>query len=144
MEPTSTQRTLVAGLAGGLVLNLIDTPWSVLVMVPRLQDFNAAHQLVASPLAGPAFLVAHFALMLGVAWVYAMARRTGRPGAATALRVGVVFLLVNRAFGVGNVMLGWLPWNGFLGFSVSFVVGVLLGSLVVARVVERRSSTPQP
>jgi hypothetical protein len=119
-----------------VVLNLIDTPWSVAVMVPRMQEFLDAHALSSSPATGPWFLLVHFAFMALVAWVYDLARRRYRPGAGLGLWVGGAFLLVNRAFGAGNVLIGLLPMSVFLGFSVSFVVGTLLGSFAVARVSE--------
>jgi hypothetical protein len=138
MNTPTLRRIAAGGLAGGLVLNLIDTPWSVLVMVPRLEQFNAMHQHVASPFAGPWFLLTHFAFMLGVAWLYSLARSPYGPGWRTALSVGSVMLLLNRAFGVGNVLLGWISLGGFLGFSISFVSGMLAASAVAARVIERR------
>jgi hypothetical protein len=132
----SLPRITAAGLAGGAALNLIDTPWSIFVMVPRLQEFNAAHQLTASVLAGPWFLLTHFAFAIGIAWLYALARTHYGQGARTAILVGGVLLLLNRAFGVGNVLLGWIPVTGFLGFSISFVVGVLVASVIAGKVVD--------
>jgi hypothetical protein len=136
----SLKRLLVAGLAGGLVLNLVDTPWSVAAMVPYLAPFNAAHGLVASPLTGPWFLLTHFVFCFGIAWVYALAAPQYGPGARTALAVGGGLLVLNRMFGLGNVLLGWIPLYGFLGFSVSFVAGVLGASVVIGRVLDRVSA----
>jgi hypothetical protein len=133
----SIKRLVAAGIAGGLVLNVIDTPWSVLVMVPRLESFTEAHRLVASPLAGPWFLLVHVALAAAMAWIYALARLHHGAGRRTALLVGAVMLLVNRAFGLGNVLIGVMPLDIFAGFSISFVVGVLAASLASAAVVDR-------
>jgi hypothetical protein len=136
MTLPSVPRLITAGLAGGAVLNLIDTPWSIWVMVPRLHDFNTNHQLSASALTGPWFLLTHFAFVMVIAWLYALARQHYGPGPGTALRVAAVMVLINRAFGVGNALLGWIPAAGLLGFSLSFVLGVLLASVIAARVVD--------
>jgi hypothetical protein len=133
----SVTRLAIAGLAGGLVLNLIDTPWSVAVMVPRLQAFSEAHGLAASPLVGPWFLLAHFALATFIAWVYALSRTHLRPGRRTAALVSLAVLAVNRAFGFANVLMGLMPLGVFLGFSLSFAVGVLAAGIVSARVLDR-------
>jgi hypothetical protein len=133
----STPRSIVAaGLAGGVVLNLVDTPWSIAVMVPRMQDFLDAHHLESSAFTGPWFLLVHFAYMTLVAWAYRAACERLQPGIGSALLVGGAFLLVNRGFGLGNVLIGLLPGSVFLGVSMSFVVGTLLGCIVIAQVLD--------
>jgi uncharacterized membrane protein len=143
-EPTmsipSIRSFVIPGLVGGLVLNLVDTPWSVVAMVPRLQAFTDAHQLAASPLVGPWFLMLHFALCVTIAWLYALARAQYRAGPATALLVGGVMLVINRGFGLANVLMGLIPLDVFLGFSISFVVGVLSASWVIGWMMDRASS----
>jgi hypothetical protein len=139
MSTLPRNRILVAGLVGGCVLNLIDTPWSVLVMVPRLAAFSEAHQLTPHPLVGPWFLLAHFALMTVVAWAYAMARAVHGAGVRTALPVILVILGLNRAFGFANVLMGLMPLDVFLGFSLSFCVGVILAGLVAAWILDTRA-----
>jgi len=74
--------------------------------------------------------------------VQAFERAVGADAQPVVSPQGGVMLLLNRAFGVGNVLLGWISLGGFLGFSISFVVGVLVASAIAARVIERRSSSP--
>jgi hypothetical protein len=136
MSNISLKRILLAGLAGGFVLNLIDTPWSILVMVPRNQAFLEAHGLVTSPLTGPWFLLNHFVFVTVIAWVYAIARNSYGKSMGTAFASGAVLLIVNRMFGFGNVLIGTIPLPVFLGFSVSFVVGTFLATFVAARVID--------
>jgi hypothetical protein len=136
MSNPSWQRTLLAGTAGGLILNLIDTPWSIFVMVPKNQVFLAAHGLVTSPLTGPWFLLTHFAFVAVIAWLYGLMRERYGKGLATALAAGGVLLILNRMFGMGNVFIGTIPFDVFLGFSASFVFGTLLASVVAARIID--------
>jgi hypothetical protein len=137
----NAKRILLAGAAAGVVLNLIDTPWSVVAMVPYLARFNAEHGHVASPFTGPWFLVTHFAFTTMIAWLYALATPRYGAGLRTALMVGGAMLTINRMFGAGNVLLGWISLGGFLGFSLSFVVGVLAASVVAAKIIDRHPSS---
>lgn len=137
MSITSIRSFVIPGLVGGLVLNLVDTPWSVMAMVPRLQAFTDAHRLTTSPLVGPWFLLLHFALGVTIAWIYALARSHYRAGPATALMVGGLMLVINRGFGLANVLMGLMPLDVFLGFSISFVVGVLAASWVIGWMMDR-------
>jgi hypothetical protein len=139
MSMPSLSRILIAGLAGGVALNAIDTPWSIAVMVPRLQAFTDAHQLSAHPLVGPWFLLAHFGSSAAIAWVYALARPVYGSGGATALLVSVVLLALNRAFGLATVFMGLMPLGVFLGFSAGFSVAVIAAGLIAARIVDRLS-----
>ena len=140
MSNPSIRSFVIPGLVGGLVLNLIDTPWSVIVMVPRLQAFSDAHQLIGHPLTGPWFLLLHFILGIATAWVYLLARSIYGSGVGTALLSGGVLLLLNRGFGIGNVLLGLMPLNLFLGLTVSFTVGMFAASIVIARMIERSNA----
>jgi predicted anti-sigma-YlaC factor YlaD len=137
MSIPSLPRILLAGIAGGVALNVIDTPWSILVMVPRLQAFTDAHQLAAHPLVGPWFLLAHFGLATGMAWVYALARGVYGHGARTAMTVSLVLLLLNRAFGLATVLMGLMPLTVFLGFSAGFAVAAIVAGVVAAKIVDQ-------
>lgn len=138
MSTPSYSSIFIAGLVGGLVINLIDTPASVLVMVPRLQAFTDAHQLAAYPLAAPWFLGLHFAFGVAIAWLYALVRARYGAGPRTALLAGGALLLFNRCFGLSNVFMGLMPLNLFLGFSVGFIVSVLAASWVIGWMIDRR------
>jgi hypothetical protein len=132
----------LAGFAGGVALNVIDTPWSIFVMVPRLQLFTDAHQLSAHPLVGPWFLLAHFALTTAIAWNYALARLAYGTGIRTALLVSSILLALNRAFGLATVLMGPLPLNVFLGFSAGFAIAVMVAGLVAAQIIDRSAAQP--
>jgi uncharacterized membrane protein YagU involved in acid resistance len=136
MSIISLKRILLAGLAGGFVLNLIDTPWSILMMVPRNQVFLEAHGLVTSPLTGPWFLLTHFVFVTVIAWVYAIARNSYGKSTWTALAAGAALLIANRMFGFGNVLVGTIPLDVFWGFSASFVLGTFLATFAAARVID--------
>lgn len=143
MSRPPISKVLLAGFLGGLILNAVDTPWSVFVMVPRLQAFADAHQLVSHPLVGPWFLASHFGLTTTIAWIYSLARAAYGPGPSTALLVAATILLLNRAFGLANVLMGLMPAGVFLGFSVSFVIGTLFAGIVIGRVVDRANRDPE-
>lgn len=137
MSSLPFRRIMFAGLLGGAVLNLIDTPWSVLVMVPRMAAFQAAHGLSASAWAGPWFLATHWATMGVIAAAYAVARRSLPAGPGLAMGIAAAMLLVNRGFGFGTVLTGLMPAGIFAGFSLGFAPALLLGSLVAGRVLDR-------
>jgi hypothetical protein len=128
---------LRAGLLGGLLLNLIDTPWSVLVMVPRMAPFAAEHGLEASPLVGPWFLLVHILFAMGIALLHLLLRQQRGPGPGTALLAGLLLLALNRLFGFGSVLLGAMPAGIFLGFSLSFVPATLAAAWLAGRVLDR-------
>lgn len=138
MSRPSFRQIALSALTGGLVLNLIDTPWSVLVMVPPLQAFSQAHGLRGSGLVGPYFLLVHFGYCLAIAWVSSALRPQGGSAVRSALVAGTVLLALNRAFGLGNVFLGLMPLSIFLGFSLSFVVGTLAASGVMGWLLDRQ------
>jgi hypothetical protein len=142
MSMPSLSRILLAGLAGGIALNVIDAPWSVLVMVPRLQAFTDAHQISAHPLVGPWFLVAHFALATAIAWTYTLARSVYGTGYRTALFVSVVWLALNRAFGLATVLMGLMPLSIFLGFSAGFAVAVVAAGIIASQIIDRSAARP--
>ncbi len=129
---------LIAGLAGGFVLNAIDTPWSVLVMVPKMKPFFDAQGFASSPLTGPWFLSVHFLFTTVIAYLYSLMRMLHGRGLRTALTAGVIMLLVNRAFGFANVLMGIFPADLFLGFSASMVPGTLIASVVSGWIIDRR------
>jgi hypothetical protein len=141
MSTPSPRRIIAAGLAGGVVLNLIDTPWSVLVMLAPQMRFLESHGLASSALTGPWFMLTHLAYMLLIAWLYALARPVRGTGWKTALSVALAVLVVNRAFGFGNVLIGIMPMSVFLGFSASFVPGTIISALVAARIVDKAGAT---
>lgn len=140
MSTIDAKHVALAGAAGGLVLNLIDTPWSVFVMLGPMQAFQAAHGLSASALTGPWFMAAHVLYMGGVAWLYALLRERRGGGAKTALLAGTFLFVLNRVFGIGNGFLGVLPFGLFWGFTASFALGTAIGSIVAGRVIERLST----
>jgi hypothetical protein len=142
MSMPSLPRILLAGLVGGIALNVIDTPWSIFVMVPRLQAFTDAHQLSAHPVVGPWFLVAHFALATAIAWTYALARSVYGRGFRTALLVSVVLLALNRAFGLATVLMGLMPLAIFLGFSAGFAVAVIAAGAISSQIIDRSDARP--
>ncbi len=132
----SVWRIIVAGIVGGIVLNLIDTPWSILVMVPRMQKFLDEHSLTTSPLAGPWFLTIHLAYTTAIAYLYSLIRSTFGGGFGNALLAGILLLSLNRAFGFANVLLGTIPATVFFGFSVSMVIGTLVASILCGRIID--------
>lgn len=144
MSNTNLKRIIAAGLASGLVLNLIDTPWSVLVMLPKLQAFEAAHGLTSSVFTGPWFILVHFVYMTAVAWLYAVLRDRQGSGLTTAFVAGGLLFTLNRLFGIGNGFLGVLPFDLFWGLTASFFIGTALGSIAAARVIDGGSNQESP
>ena len=135
----SFKTIVIAGLAGGFLLNAIDTPWSVMVMVPKMKPFFDAQGFASSPLTGPWFLSVHFLFTTVIAYIYSLMRTRHGRGLRTALMAGVMMLLVNRAFGFANVLMGIFPVDLLLGFSASMVPGTLIASVVSAWIIDRRN-----
>lgn len=137
----SSSRILLAGIVGGIVLNLIDTPWSVIVMVPKMTQFLDAHGLSTNVLTGPWLLSMHIVFTVAIAYLYALMRTVYGAGIRTALSAGAVFLLLNRGFGFGNVLMGTFTAELFFGFSIGMVLGTVVASLVIGWMIDRSRST---
>lgn len=134
---TKRGRIALAGFVGGAVLNLVDTPCSMLVMLPRITAFTKAHGITSSPLTGPWFMLTHFAYMTAIAWTIMLLRERGRSDAMSALLAGGLWFSVNRMFGIGNGFIGILPFSLFWGFTISFAVGTVLATAAAGRVLVR-------
>ncbi len=137
MNRANVKQILLSGIAGGIVLNLIDTPWSVLVMVPRMQPFLESHGLESHPMTGPWFLLSHVVFAIGIAWVYSRIRPEFERCFEPAMIAGGVLLVLNRMFGFGNVLMGTLPAPIFAGFSASFAIGTLAAAWVAGYSLDR-------
>lgn len=141
----STRRILSSGLLAGLIVNLIDVPNSALVVSPKWMAVLASQGITPSVPAISGFYTSlHFvygiAMMTLATW---LAPKFG-PRASTGLLAAALLLGVNRAFGLGAVVMGQMPLSIFLMFSASMVVGSLIAGFVGGRVLFRREPSVAP
>lgn len=94
------KRVLTAGLAGGLVLNIIDFVSNMFILGNRTQnDLLAVNPILWDALNRPSliavFVAIDFVLGILLVWLYAAIRPRFGPGPATAIRAGLFAWLLS-------------------------------------------------
>jgi hypothetical protein len=131
-------RIFVAGLAAGLVVNLIDIPNSALLVAPDWTAFLSAHGVTPNVPAISAFYTTlHFAYGIAIAWSYRVLAARDGATLRTALVSSTSLLALHRAFGFGMVVMGIMPLGIYLRFSASMVIGSLVAGVLARAILER-------
>ncbi|HWN68956.1 MAG TPA: hypothetical protein VNM90_15065 [Haliangium sp.] len=134
----TTGRLILSGLLAGLVVNLIDVPNSAIFVSPGWTRFLAEHGITMNvPLVSTFYVLLHFAYGIAIVFTYGVFRRHFGAGPRTALRATLLLLGLHRAFGLGMVVMGTMPFPIYLQFSTSMLIGSILGGLLGARVHDR-------
>ena len=131
------RKLLVAGLAAGIVLNIIDFLSNGVILSARMQaDANAFKPGLGDEMAamGGAQIAVYvfFDLIVGflLAWTYAAIRPRFGPGARTALYVGLLFFVFGLILTFGYKELGVMSSSLWWMYTGIWFVNLLIASAV--------------
>ncbi len=128
-----TKRLLISGIAGGVVMWVVDSIANGVVLRDRFQAIAEAGGLQSTPRLPfyPLWALLMLGLGIGVAWIYACARTRLGPGPKTALTVGVLIgLMIYLPSNLTQASWGMLGRSLPLVWFVFGVVGTIAGALV--------------
>lgn len=131
------QKLLVAGLAAGVVLNIIDWLANGVILADRMQaDANAFKPGLGDAMAamggGQIAVYVFFDFVVGflIAWTYAAIRPRFGPGPRTALYVGLLFYVFGLILTFGYKELGVMSPGLWWTYSGIWLVNLLIASAV--------------
>lgn len=139
MIALNTRRVVLAGLAAGVVLNVIDFIGNTFILGGRTQmELDAVNPLLWSALNNPrnifVFVGLDFTVGILVVWLYAAIRPRYGAGPATALRAGVFAWLLSSLMWSFFTLMGIYSVTTFAVSSVlefvNFVAAAWVGGLL--------------
>lgn len=118
MAPINTKRVLLAGLAAGVVMNVIDFAANTFVTGGRMHAELTAVNLTLwanlnMPAKMPVFFAIDFVLAILLVWLYAAIRPRFGSGPRTAIIAAVFVWLVSGALGYIYVLMGLFSTANF-------------------------------
>ncbi len=133
----NTQKVVVGGLAGGVVLAVYDYVVNGVILAARNEAaLNALNPGLAANLEGAATMVTFIAmdLVFGIvlAWTYAMVRPRFGPGPRTAMIAGLQVWIVGLLLYLGMTVMGMWGWTYLFMSAVFFLFGLLIASYIAA------------
>ena len=133
----NTQKVVVGGLAGGVVLAVYDYVVNGVILAARNEAaLNALNPGLAANLEGAAMMVTFIAmdLVFGIvlAWTYAMVRPRFGPGPRTAMIAGLQVWIVGLLLYLGMTVMGMWGWTYLFMSAVFFLFGLLIASYIAA------------
>ena len=124
MAQINTGRVILGGLAAGLVINISESVLNLAVVADDTEEIVAS--LGVEPASGAAIgilVVVGFLIGIATVWLYAAIRPRFGAGPRAAMIAGVVVWALAHLWRMTDITL-------FLGFSMSFVMLVLVWTLV--------------
>ena len=133
----NTQKVVVGGLAGGVVLAVYDYVVNGVILAAQNEAaMNALNPGLAANLEGAAAMVTFIGidLLFGVllVWTYAMVRPRFGPGPRTAMIAGLQVWIVALLLYVGMTAMGMWSWRYLFMSAVFFLFGLLVATYVGA------------
>ena len=127
MSPVNPKRVLVAGLAAGLVMNVIDFAANTFVTGGRMQaELTAVNPQLWSnlnmPAKMPVFFIIDFVLGILLVWLYAAMRPRFGPGPRTAITAALFVWLISGTLGYIYVLMGLFSTANF---AMNSAVGLI-------------------
>lgn len=136
MAAINTSRVVVGGLLAGVVMNVLDMFWNMVVlrddMMGIAQRLGMDAQTAASFSTALPWIVVDFVFGLLVVWNYAAVRPRLGPGARTAILAGAVPFVGATAVVFGFATMGLMPMSSFVKGTVASLVTTILGSVAGA------------
>lgn len=136
MSKVNATRVILAGLAAGLVINIVD----FVVNVPILgAQWAAAAKALGidvekvSATAGAGWITSDFLNGLFTAWLYATMRSRYGPGAGTALRAGLATWFIVHVALASLVFQATFPLHLYVISTAGALVAMLAGGWVAGR-----------
>jgi len=136
MAAINTTRVVVGGLLAGVVMNVLDMFWNLVVlrddMIGIAQRLGMDAQTATSFSTGLPWIIVDFVIGLAVVWNYAAVRPRFGPGAPTAILAAVAPWVFATAVVFGFTSMGLMPMSAFVKGTLASIVTTILGSLAGA------------
>jgi hypothetical protein len=131
METTSftTLQLILAGLLGGLFINLCDVTITVTTVAKKWNAVLQSQGLKPSPFTPPYYVSASFIAGIILAWVISVLSVKYGLTRETALLASLLLWGISRLYGAGHVVMGQMPLKIFSIMSF----GLLLGFVVAGQ-----------
>jgi hypothetical protein len=136
MAGINYSRVLVGGLAAGVVANICDFAWSLVLaeeMDRMIQRLSLNRGVVGSGATAISWVLVDFVYALLIVWTYAAIRPRFGPGPKTAVRAGVLIYGAVTVILFGFHRMGFFTTTGFLMSAALSFVSAILAALVGAR-----------
>jgi hypothetical protein len=137
MAQLNVSRIILGGLAGGLVMNIIDALTNGMLLGERWRRETEAlnpgllTKVAATSTVG--WIVVDFVLGILTVWTYAAIRPRFGPGPRTAATAALAVWLAAHAAYASYAFMGLYSWGIILASSVSGLIAALAGGYVGAR-----------
>jgi hypothetical protein len=137
MPPLNMGRIITAGLAAGLVMNVIDALTNGVVLGERWQrETQVLNPGLMAKIGGGAtagWIVVDFLVGILLVWVYAAARTRLGAGPRTAVTVGIVIWLISHAAYASYAFMGLYSPGLVAVSSIGGLIAILAGAYVGGR-----------
>ena len=132
MSKINMGRVLLGGVAGGVVLNLVDYVvngvWLSPQWVAAASKLGSANAMTPAAIMG--YVIGDFVFALLIVWLYAAMRPRFGPGAGSAARSSLAIWIVAAVFGTQMVVLGLYPAQLVATSVACTLVGMLAAGYV--------------
>ena len=132
MSKINMGRVLLGGVAGGVVLNLVDYVvngvWLSPQWVAAASKLGSANAMAPATIMG--YVIGDFVFALLIVWLYAAMRPRFGPGAGSAARASLAIWIVAAVFDTQMVVLGLYPAQLVATSVACTLVGMLAAGYV--------------
>jgi hypothetical protein len=126
-----THYSLLAGLAGGFTINLLDVGCTILFAAKPWEAELRRQGLEPRKLTPPYYVATNFVGGLLLALVYQYFSKPMNTSVTAAIASSVVMWLTTRIYGGGHVVMGQMPLRIFATMSTGLGVGYLAAGQVI-------------
>ena len=144
----NTKRVIIAGLAAGLVMNILDFIMNGFIFADRMTaEMNAFKpgmgdamaQMDTNTMIG--YVIMDFVLGMLIAYTYAAMRPRFGPGAKTSIIVALVFWVFASIISVNYMLFGMMSKGLWLSVGLGYFVCLILTALVAGALYSEDSAT---
>ncbi len=140
----NARRIVLAGLAAGLVLTIIDSIWNVAVFGGTWDALYKAHQITSNPAAVGGYWISVELLLCGpaIVWLYAALVPALGGGTRTALLAGFAFWFPLHVGSLGDAVAGLTTFGLAVPLGACELISALVAGLVGGRIYGRGERAP--
>ncbi len=126
-----TNFSVLAGLAGGFTINVLDVGCTLMFAAKPWESELRRQGLQPQKLTPPYYVITNFVGGILLAYVFAQFTHSLGTGIGTAIVASIVMWLTTRIYGGGHVVMGQMPTRIFAVMSAGLGLGYLAAGLVV-------------
>lgn len=143
----NTKKVIVAGLAAGVVMNILDYLIHMVFGAQMTTDLNAfqpglgdsMNTMSGSVMTG--FIIMDLVIGMLLAYTYAAIRPRFGPGAKTAIIVGLMYWIFGSIMSSTYLIMGMMSRNLWLTYGVVYLVCLIIASLVAGALYKEDAAT---